>query len=456
MGDHDDRDALLVQPPQAGHQAVGVALILAEGWLVEDQYPLADDQHRRHTQPPLLALAQAEGVARCILKQAKLAQHRLYPLVDRCFAQPLRLCHSAQAEGYLVAHGTGNKLMLRVLEHITHQAGSGRTTQAAYLLPQHCDSALGGQQTDQMGSQRTLAATIRPDQREELTLCNAQVHPPQGLLPTWIAIAQVCHCYRGGDGCLLRSSLCVRPSRRLLVVPDCPNACCPKQRIGLNHRQRQRCALCGQRQQGFAHLRQPDPIALQHRPRTGVAENRRWAACRRHRAAWVKNRHPIHEGDQVVQPMFNDQDRRSPRLQLLAESEEGAGRNRVEVGGRLVEDKQLWGEGKGGGKGQPLLLPAAQGGSRPLLHARQSYQLEGVADAGGHLGGRQADVLQAKSYLITDGEQHDLRVRVLQHQAHTLAEFGHRRRSGVQAVHYHSATKRALKLVGDQAVESEG
>ncbi|GEM_PF-2542870 len=154
--------------------------------------------------------------------------------------------------------------------------------------------------------------------------------------------------------------------------------------------------------------------------------------------------------------MFNDQDRRPLRLELLAEGKEGAGRNRVEIGGRFVEDKQLRGEGEGGSKGQPLLLPAAQGIRCPLLHVRQPYQGEGVADAGGHLGWRQADVLQAKSYLITDGEQHDLRVWVLQHQAHVLAEFGHRRRSRVQAIHYHPATDRALKLVGDQAVESEG
>jgi len=142
VGDHDDRDALLVQPLQAGHQAAGVALVLAEGWLVEDQHPLADDQHRCHTQPPLLALAQAEGIACCILKQAEISQHRLYPLVDRRFAQPPRLCYGAQAEGYLVAHSTCNKLMLRVLEHITYQASSGSTTQAAYVLPQHSNLTL--------------------------------------------------------------------------------------------------------------------------------------------------------------------------------------------------------------------------------------------------------------------------------------------------------------------------
>jgi len=52
-----------------------------------------------------------------------------------------------------------------------------------------------------MGGQRTLAATIRPYQREELPLCDAQVYLAQGHQPTWIAVAQALYLYDRTRGC---------------------------------------------------------------------------------------------------------------------------------------------------------------------------------------------------------------------------------------------------------------
>ena len=140
----------------------------------------------------------------------------------------------------------------------------------------------------------------------------------------------------------------------------------------------------------------------------------------------------VGDGEEPVQPVLRDDDRRPFVLQSSQDPDKRLRARGVEVRRRLVEDEDLRTACDGGGERHPLLLPARQLGellAQKPLYAAELCGLTDPRDRGLRVG---AQVLEREGDLVGDGPHEELAPRVLHHHAHPFGPLPGRQVVGVR------------------------
>ncbi len=125
--------------------------------------------------------------------------------------------------------------------------------------------------------------------------------------------------------------------------------------------------------------------------------------------------------------MLDEQDGATVRADAVEHAEQVAAADRIEVGGRLVQEEHVGLERQQPRDREPLLLAAGERRRVAALEAREPDGLERGLDARRHVGGGHAELLEAEDDLLRDVGREELRLEVLEHHADAAGELADRR-----------------------------
>ena len=124
--------------------------------------------------------------------------------------------------------------------------------------------------------------------------------------------------------------------------------------------------------------------------------------------------HPVHEGDDPLEPVLGEQDGDAEVVDQAGERGEhvlsGGG---VERGRRLVEDEQARVHGEYGADRHPLLLATREGAEVTTAELGDPEQVERLLDPAAHRVRREAELLHAVGQLLLHGVGDEAGERVL-------------------------------------------
>ena len=129
----------------------------------------------------------------------------------------------------------------------------------------------------------------------------------------------------------------------------------------------------------------------------------------------------------------------------------------IQVGGWLVQHKDVRAHGVDRAKGQQLLLSTREREDALPAEALQPKGLHGLRHPGMDLFRRASCVLQPKGQLAVRVQIEKLGLGILEYRSHLSGQLVHGRLGGVQAVHLHPSLQAAAGGKGrDQAVDELG
>ncbi len=148
--------------------------------------------------------------------------------------------------------------------------------------------------------------------------------------------------------------------------------------------------------------------------------------------------------------MLRDDDRRAELQRPVDQREHALG---VELGGRLVEQEQLWPEREHRRHADPLELAAGELVGRARRECAGADRLERLADADGNRARGHAQVLEPERDLVLDPRHHHLVLGILEERGDAARELGRLHLARVAAEYLDPAVEAAAVEVGHQPRE---
>jgi hypothetical protein len=125
--------------------------------------------------------------------------------------------------------------------------------------------------------------------------------------------------------------------------------------------------------------------------------------------AGLEHHDPVDEGDRLVHPMLDEDERRAQAVQDAGKDlAHLGGAIRIEVSGRLVEHEEARPEGKRAGERQALLLATRERMGRPVARVRKLDRRQRSVHARPDAVGRDASVLEPEGDVVTGAAHDDL------------------------------------------------
>ena len=440
MGDHDHGSTGFVEPPDQV-QYGDLAVIVQPGRrFIQDQDFGVRGQHRSHRQLLSFAACQVEGIFEFSAGESGFGQGRRDLLPDFFFGKAV----VADAEGDFVQHGVSENLVIRVLEHVSDTASQFGQGPVGGGFAQDLDLAFSRRvQSVEVLGERRLPAAVLPDQGNEFAGSDVQGNPVHGRRRRSVTEDQV----PDADDRLALFPLPIAVQPIPGGFPDAPSGRTDARR-GVPDGQR--IGLKPQFGQQHGSLQRADAMPFHA---MGIGQNLTGRPIEDD-TPFVHQQDPV-RGQDVLGLVLDQDDPFHFIPEDLRELEDVSLAHGVQVGRRFVHDDQRGSAREYRRNGQALFFAARQAGGVPLLEARESHHGQGLFDAGPHPAAVHGEVFEGESgfQFHVCGEQ--LRLEVLEDQAHDPCQFVDMGMAGLRSPGYlQTAFEPALDEGRDQSVQA--
>ncbi len=193
-----------------------------------------------------------------------------------------------------------------------------------------------------------------------------------------------------------------------------------------------------------------NPHAALGEPGAFAAEHGGGRAVRHDAGLGIQHDHPGDHRQPDIHAMLDHDQRRGVRVEERPDRRDHlADTLRVEIGRGLVQEQDAWAHRQRAGQGEPLLLAAGERLGGAIQRHVEPDGVQRRPHARPDLRPRDAEVLAPEGDVVADPGEHDLRIRVLQHQPRPAA-----RRRGRLAVDEERALGLALVVAAEHTRES--